>query len=142
MQFAPGDVVEISTPAGLAYVQVTHTHVAYPEVVRILPGLHAERPPVSAISSGKTRNVVMIPLAGALAQGKLDGVKVGTADIPGADRRFPTFKMPIRGKKGEIVYWWLWEDDGLTCTLEDDPRLGLASQREVPTIADFLSMLG
>jgi hypothetical protein len=142
MQFSPGDVVEISTPEGLAYVQVTHTHVAYPEVVRILPGLYQERPALAAVPSVKTRSVVMIPLGGALEHGKIKGMRIGTAQIPKSDRKFPTFKMPIRGKNGEIVYWWLWEGDGLTYTLEDDLRLQDASPREVPTLQDFLSMLG
>ncbi|MBX5173510.1 hypothetical protein HJB84_27240 [Rhizobium sp. NZLR1b] len=142
MQFSPGDVVEISTPEGLAYVQVTHTHAAYPEVVRILPGFHQERPALAAVPSAKTRSVVMIPLGGALEHGKIDGAKIGTAEIPKPDKKFPTFKMPIRGKNGEIVYWWLWEGDGLAYTLADDPRLQHASPREVPTLQDFLSMLG
>lgn len=142
MQFSPGDVVEISIPGGLAYVQVTHTHVAYPEVVRILPGLHQERPALGTVASVPTRSVVMIPLGGALTHGKLQGAKIGAAEIPKADKKFPTFKMPIRGKKGEIVYWWLWEGEGLTYTLEDDPRLKGASQREVPMLQDFISMLG
>jgi hypothetical protein len=132
----------MSTPEGLAYVQVTHTHVAYPEVVRILPGIYKDRPALAVLSSAKTRSVVMMPLGGALQHGKIEGARIGTAEIPAPDKKFPTFKMPIRGKKGEIVYWWLWEGEGLTYTLEDDPRLQNASQREVPTLQDFLSMLG
>lgn len=99
MQFSPGDVVEISTPEGLAYVQVTHTHVAYPEVVRILPGIYKDRPALAVLSSAKTRSVVMMPLGGALQHGKIEGARIGTAEIPAPDKKFPTFKMPIRGKR-------------------------------------------
>lgn len=142
MQLNLGDVVEILTSKGLAYVQVTHTHVVYPEVIRILPGHYQKRPPLADLSSAKTRNVAMIPLGGAMEHKKIQGEKIGSAKIPKSDKKFPTFKMPIRGKRGEIVYWWLWEGDGLAYTLEDDPRLQNAFQREVPTVQDFLSMLG
>ena len=42
--FTPGDVVEITTNKGKAYVQVTHIHSSYPPVVRALGGLHDSRP--------------------------------------------------------------------------------------------------
>ena len=44
MQFSAGDVIEIETEAGLSYVQVTHLHPSYPEVVRTLPGKYQTRP--------------------------------------------------------------------------------------------------
>lgn len=39
-----GDVVEISTPRGLAYVQYTHSDRDMGELVRVIPGLYASRP--------------------------------------------------------------------------------------------------
>lgn len=39
-----GDIVEINTRAGLAYVQYTHDAGTNGEVVRVLPGLYANRP--------------------------------------------------------------------------------------------------
>jgi len=39
-----GDIVEISTPAGLGYVQYTHDGDTEGELVRVLPGLYADRP--------------------------------------------------------------------------------------------------
>lgn len=41
---AIGDIVEINTPAGLAYVQYTHEAGTNGELVRVLPGLYASRP--------------------------------------------------------------------------------------------------
>ncbi len=38
-----GDIVEISTPAGLAYVQYTHDGGTNGELVRVLPGLYENR---------------------------------------------------------------------------------------------------
>jgi hypothetical protein len=40
-----GDIVEISTPAGLGYVQYTHDAGTNGELVRVLPGLYTNRPP-------------------------------------------------------------------------------------------------
>ena len=39
-----GDIVEISTPAGLSYVQYTHDAGTNGELVRVLPGLYENRP--------------------------------------------------------------------------------------------------
>ena len=39
-----GDVVEITTPNGLAYAQLTHDHPEHGAVLRILPGLYESRP--------------------------------------------------------------------------------------------------
>lgn len=39
-----GDIAEIKTPAGLAYVQYTHDSKDMGQIVRVLPGLYAFRP--------------------------------------------------------------------------------------------------
>jgi len=39
-----GDIAEIETPAGLAYVQYTHDNENMGQLVRVLPGLYATRP--------------------------------------------------------------------------------------------------
>jgi hypothetical protein len=39
-----GDITEIKTPAGLGYVQYTHEGGTHGELVRVLPGLYANRP--------------------------------------------------------------------------------------------------
>jgi hypothetical protein len=41
---AIGDILEIKTPAGLAYLQYTHEHPSMGALVRILPGLYQGRP--------------------------------------------------------------------------------------------------
>jgi Regulator of ribonuclease activity B len=40
-----GDIAEIATPKGLAYVQYTHETKDFGELVRVLPGLYVSRPP-------------------------------------------------------------------------------------------------
>ncbi len=39
-----GDVAEIETPAGLAYVQYTDDNASMGQLVRVPPGLHSRRP--------------------------------------------------------------------------------------------------
>ncbi len=48
-----GDVCEIRTPAGLAYVQYTHPHPSMGQLVRVLPGLYAGRPDVRELAQQK-----------------------------------------------------------------------------------------
>jgi hypothetical protein len=142
MPFSPGDIVEIKTPAGLAYVQVTHNHTAYPEIVRVIEGCFNERPSdIRKLARRATAFTTMVPLSGALELHKIEGTKIGSENVPDKDKPFPTFKMPIRDKKGEVVYWWLWEGDGLRHTLVDDGSYDGYPVREVPTITNFLERI-
>lgn len=111
---APGDIVEIDTPAGLAYVQVTHNHTSYPEVVRALAGLHRKRPTdLAALAQGRTAFTGMMPLGEMLASGRLPGRRLGRVGLPEDARAFPTFRTPIRDRQGDVVYWWFWDGEGL-----------------------------
>lgn len=38
-----GDVLEVQVPAGFAYVQYLGKHPGYGDVIRVLPGVHAEQ---------------------------------------------------------------------------------------------------
>jgi hypothetical protein len=141
-EFAPGDIVEIRTPDGLAYVQLTHRHTSYPEVVRALPGLHRTRPDdPAALAAEPARFTAMIPLRTALARLHLEAEVVAHMDIPEAERAFPTFRMPIRDKQGNVAYWWFWNGDGLSY----DTELGEARERlpirEVMSAERFIARL-
>lgn len=46
-----GDVAEIRTPQGLAYVQYTHDGMGDGEIVRVLPGLYNSRPNLESLVS-------------------------------------------------------------------------------------------
>jgi len=146
-RFEPGDIIEIETLSGLAYVQVTHRHASYPEVVRALPGLHAERPhDLDALARQETRFVAMTPLAEAVAGKAITARKVGTAAIPEADRRFPTFKMAIAGKidgtRGGVAYWWFWDGDTLRYDAEPGPEVEAMPLREVVPPEALAARLG
>lgn len=73
-QFQPGDIIEVKLQNGLGYVQVTHNHPAYPEVVRALPGRHSKRPDdIAMLVAGKTAFTCMLPLFSVMEKGGLEG---------------------------------------------------------------------
>lgn len=142
MKLHPGDIVEIQTPGGLAYVQVTHNHASYPEVVRALPGLHQERPDdLETLARSASLFTSMLPLGGAIEKELIRGARIGSATIPEQHRAFPTFRMPIRDKRGGIAYWWLWDGEGLRYETDLDDQAAEFPMREVMSIDAFLDKL-
>ncbi|MCE7029955.1 hypothetical protein [Jiella avicenniae] len=138
----PGDVVEIGTARGRVYAQVTHDHPSYPSVVRVLEGHFDARPDdLSALVSGESRFTAMIPLESALTRLGREFEKVGSYDVPPAISRFPTFRMPIRDKVGQIVYWWLWDGQGLSYETDLDDAQSKLPLREVMTAKRFGELL-
>ena len=141
-EFMPGDIVEIEMPEGLCYLQVTHRHPSYPEVVRTLPGFYASRPAdLASLADAKTVFTAIIPLGGAIDQGRIIGRKAGTATVPAPDRTFPTFKMAIRDKQGGVAYWWFWDGDSLRYDENPGPEAESMSPREVMTADALLARI-
>ena len=143
MKLQPSDIVEIDTDAGHAYVQVTHDHPSYPEVVRALPGLHRARPDdLAALAATPGGFTAMLALGAALASSRIAGRRIGTVPVPAPFRAFPTFRMPVRDRQGNVAYWWLWDGEGLRHVGElDEAQFGLP-MREVMTAHAFLARLG
>lgn len=114
MNLFPGDILEIDTPRGPAYAQVTHNHPAYPEVVRILSGPRDDRPDdLEALAAAQTLFTALAPMGVAVEASSERVRRIGTAAIPAQCRRFPTFRIAIRDRYGDVIYWWLWDGDGL-----------------------------
>jgi hypothetical protein len=118
-----GDVLEIGTPAGLAYFQYTHQHQTYGGLIRVLPGTYEERPTAGRLSElvrRRERFVVFFPVRAAANRGLVS--VVANEPIPPHAQSFPLFKS---GRPGN---WWLW--DG-----EHEWRIGelTAEQRTLPT---------
>lgn len=140
--FVPGDIVEIPTCDGLAYVQVTHDHPSYPQVIRAVPGLYPERPEdLLQLLSKPPAFVAMIPLEKALARLDINAKLAGHIEIHASQKVFPTFRMPIRNKTGEIVYWWLWDGEGLSFDTDVDNLHNDLPLREVLGAQQFLTKL-
>ena len=66
---------------------------------------------------------------------------MGTAESPQIERKFPTFRMPVRDKQGEIIYWWFWDGQGLTYSSELTERQKKLPLREVMASGRFLEHL-
>ncbi|MDU9005629.1 hypothetical protein [Sedimentitalea todarodis] len=118
-EFLPGEVIEIAVNGSFAHVQVTHHHPSYPPVVRVLRGL--SRQPWSGPDPAertKTAFKVLIPLKAALARAGCPAKSLGQAPVPKVDRVFPTFRTPVRGRDGAVLYGWFW--NGHTLRHGDD----------------------
>ena len=140
-EYAPGDIVEVETTKGLAYVQLTHTHPSYPPVVKFLPGSYEHRPDNVTVLAEKPAPMAMVPLTGALNRLGLKHALAGRSDIPHSERSFPIFRMPIRDKQGKIIYWWFWDGQGLTYSTELMEQQETLPMREVMSSGHFLDQL-
>ena len=141
-EFQPGEIVEISTDAGLRYAVVTHRHPSYPSVVRMMAGVHETRPgDLSEVAGGEAAFTAMLSLGSVLTTLGLDHEVAGTVDVDTLDE-FPTFRMPIRDKQGEIVYWWFWDGRGLTYEVDPDTDTDALPLREVMSAEQFRTRLG
>jgi hypothetical protein len=109
---SPGAILALQTARGIRHVQITHLRAPYPDVLRAIAPTESDRP--EDIARGKTAFVAMVELARALRDGAATTTLIGHGPIPQADRPFPTFRLPIRNKAGEIVYWWTWDGEGLS----------------------------
>lgn len=140
--FRLGDLVEIATDKGLVYAQITHKHPSYPPVVRAIAGVHDKRPDdVVTVAQGETAFVAMITLDGAMKNLGAAFEVVGRVDIPDDQRAFPTFRMPIRDKQGEIVYWWFWDGRSLSYDTDLDAEQEKLPLRAVMTGRRFLDLV-
>lgn len=141
-RYHPGDIIEVRTDRGLAYVHLTHVHHSYPPVVRVLRGVQPERPAdLPGHVAAAPQLTAMIPLEQALDRLGLANQKAGEAQLPQAEQRFPTFRMPIRDKQGEIVYWWFWDGQGLSYSTELDESQETMPLREVMSSSRLLRAL-
>jgi hypothetical protein len=105
-----GDVVEITTPRGLAYAQYSHWNTLCGELLRILPGFHDVRPiNFAALVDQPEIFYTFLPLQSAVAQGGL--AVVAHENVPEGARPFPLFR--VRGAMepgtGQVLNWWLWD---------------------------------
>jgi len=143
--FAPGDLAEVRLPDGFAYLQVTHLHPAYGEIVRALPGVHGQRPDLATLVCEPSPFVAMVALSAAVETGAIKARRVEGLSVPPGCRRFPTFQMPILDKhdgvRGAVAYRWLWSGDGLTYATDDCPHAAELPLREIMPIRAVLARL-
>jgi hypothetical protein len=137
--FIPGDIVEMETPRGFAYAQVSHDHPSYPQVVRVFDRIFDRRiDDTDALVRLPVQFLAMISLAAVLERKRCARRLVGNVPV---SEPFPVFRTPVRGKQGEIIYCWLW--DGRSLSIEADvagPHQN-APLREVMGVGDFWDRL-
>lgn len=103
-----GDIFEIRTPQGFAYLQNVLKHEEWGNLIRILEPIFEVRPAAfEHIAAQPERFMTFFPLAAAQARRIVQFV--GTATLPAHCRKFPLFKTPGNIDKGRVLDWWLWD---------------------------------
>ena len=130
-----GDVIEIETPAGLAYAHYTHKHDVPPcwgALLRVLPGIHGIRPADFApLVRERPIFMTFFPL-GAACRRRIVRV-VANETVPPHATPFPTFRNSHRDRSGRRVpphFLWdgkrEWRVEGLSDhELREYPPLGV-----------------
>jgi len=86
-----GDVFELSSSEGLLYGQCIHRHGMYGHLVRMLPGLFAERPATfSRLADQREKFIIFFPLQAAVS--KRVAIVVGAEPVPERLQNFPVFR--------------------------------------------------
>ena len=105
MKAKVGDVIEFKTPAGMNYTQYTHNGGNMGELVRVLPGLFASRPPEFAdLVKQKELYFVFYPLTYSLHNNLVE--IVSHQPIPPSAHPYPLMRWAAaRDQTGKIVAW-------------------------------------
>jgi hypothetical protein len=108
-----GDILEVPTKKGLAYVQFSHYHEPPPHmgaVIRVLPGLFLERPKdFQSLASQKELYYTLFPVKAAVNRNIFS--IAGHAAVPLHAKDFPVLRSAqIDPKTGKYCNnWWLWD---------------------------------
>jgi hypothetical protein len=99
-----GDVAEIRTLRGLAYVQYTLDGKGHGEIVRALPGVHQCRPNLDALVSQRELYFVFYTLAYAMRKGEVE--VVCNLPVPESARSEPLMRHASgRTREGKVTGW-------------------------------------
>ena len=138
----PGDIIAIETDRGRRYVQVTHLRAPYPDVVRaICPTDGAAA--AEDVAKGETAFAAMVELGHVITGDQVRARIIGHAAIPESCQAFPTFRLPIRNRDGDILYWWTWDGTGLEVAPDAaDSDLPIREVVPIGVLRDRLADLG
>lgn len=116
-----GDICEIKTPAGLAYVQLTHEGMNMGQLVRVLPGLFPTRP-TDFVELGKKSELyfVFYPLSYATRDQKAE--VVSHQPVPDWARPYPLMRWcGARDRNGNSTGWKIFSASS-SLSIEDHQR--------------------
>lgn len=113
-----GDVIEIPTSKGLAYVQYTHQHTSPPvwgSLIRVLQGFYKTRPSdktLADLAKKPHRFQKFCPVHYSVNLGDWD--RVGNFPVPDFAQKFPIFKnmrFLFKRPSAEEAEWSLWDGE-------------------------------
>ena len=103
-----GDICEIVTPAGLAYIQYTHDIRGSGQLVRVLPGLHDARPrDFAELARQPELYFIFYTLNYALRDHQTE--IVSHQPVPNWAQRYPLMRWGVPDQNGEILAWKIFE---------------------------------
>ncbi|HEY0158983.1 MAG TPA: hypothetical protein VGF28_16985 [Thermoanaerobaculia bacterium] len=120
-----GDVFEIETPRGFAYLQYIYNDKTMGVLIRVLPGIYTARPEdINELASEPEVFFTFFPVAHALRKKIVR--RVGAAAIPSRVARPPLLRSPgrINPLTRAIENWWLWDGNQSWCVdrLDDEQK--------------------
>jgi len=125
----PGDVIEVVTPSGLAYVQYVGKHPKYGDAIRVLPGFFQEQPRDWSALLAQEGYVTFYPLNAAVSQ-ELVTVAASEAILPGKGMPSVWRRAGWRNEDGKAVLWFICEGD------KETRRPGLSEEeKRLPIMA-------
>jgi hypothetical protein len=122
----PGDLLEVRTSRGLAYLRYTARHSDFGDTVRVLPGFHDTRPHAWTGMDEQTGYFAFYPVGAAVRQGLLE--VVGNHPLPDGLKLPAVLRRPgARSRDGRVLGW-------LVCTgTEEVLKSELSSEeRQLP----------
>lgn len=109
-----GDILEVRTPRGLAYVQYSHYKKPYGTLIRVLSNFYQSRPmDFSQIAQGKELYFVFCPIEALVVKRLLE--VVANEKIPDTAKGFPVMRerglvRPV-AKGGGVSHWSILEGE-------------------------------
>ena len=101
-----GDILEVKTPAGFAYLQYTHAHHSMGSLLRILPGLYRVRPAdLADLARQKELYYTFYPLKYALAGGDVE--IVSHQPIPDWAKPYPMMRASWGEDASGKTHTWM-----------------------------------
>lgn len=99
-----GDIFEITTPKGRAYLHYVHKDKATGELIRVLHGIYSERPMnFDNLAAGDERYYISFPLAAAVRQ----KIVVPVGHYPASNFGKPKLMRIKHNIRGEFLGWYI-----------------------------------
>jgi hypothetical protein len=106
----PGDVLEVTTGVGLAYLQYVRDHAVFGELIRVLPGTFEERPAeLGKLANGPERYFTFFPVRLHLRDESLR--LAARCPVPDRARGWPLMRAEGASDPDGVVLWWLISND-------------------------------